>query len=240
MGSTGENKKKNVTYRYRFVFPGGVEKEFPVVIDGNSLDLVQEQKEKLPSWTELSVARCPNCTLDEKVHSHCPVAVSIADLIETFKYSTSYEKVDVFIEDGTRQYFRHTTHEDAISSLMGLCMSTCGCPVMSKLKPIARHHLPFATMEETKYRVVSMYLMAQYFRMKKGLEPDWALKDLATLYNDIRVVNKSFSERLLNASQRDAGVNALVRLDCFAIQVSFLLDQNSLGGLESLFEAYLK
>lgn len=233
-------EKKIVTYRYKFVFPGGVEKEFPVNIDENSLDLPQEKKEKLPAWTALGVSRCRNCSLDEKKYSHCPVAVSIADLIETFKYSISYEKVDVFIDDGVRQYFKHTTHEDAISSLMGLSMATCGCPVMSRLRPVARFHLPFATGEETKFRVLGAYLSGQYFRMKAGLEPDWTLKGLASLYNDIRVVNKAFSERLMNASKSDASINALVRLDCFAMQVSFLLDQNSLGVLEPLFEPYLK
>ena len=61
---------------------------------------------------------------------------------------------------------------------------------------MVRFHLPFATREETMYRVVAMYLMAQYFRQRNGLEPDWEMADLVHMYEDVTVVNKSFVDRL--------------------------------------------
>ena len=37
-------------------------------------------------------------------------------------------------------------------------MALSGCPVLEQLKPMARFHLPFASVEETIYRAASMYL----------------------------------------------------------------------------------
>jgi len=50
-------------------------------------------------------------------------------------------------------------------------------PIFEKLKPMVRFHLPFASIEETKYRAISMYLLAQYFLYQQGSQPDWDLKN---------------------------------------------------------------
>ncbi len=119
-------------------------------------------------------------------------------------------------------------------------MVTSGCPVMDKLKPMVRYHLPFATEDETRYRVISMYLIAQYFIHRKGEEPDWDLKNLVKIYDEVRVVNKSFSKRLSNIKIEDASINALIILDCFADFVKFSISKDMLDDMKTMFRAYLE
>lgn len=118
-------------------------------------------------------------------------------------------------------------------------MVTSGCPVMDKLRPMVRTHLPFATGEETMYRVLSMYLLAQYFLYKEGQRPDWDLKNLAEIYEAIHTVNKSFCQRLSGIHIKDASLNAVAQLDNFADITSFSLEINRLDQIKRLFHAYL-
>jgi hypothetical protein len=118
-------------------------------------------------------------------------------------------------------------------------MVTSGCPVMDKLRPMVRTHLPFATREETMYRVLSMYLLAQYFLYKDGQKPDWDLENLGGIYEEIHTVNKSFCQRLLDIHIKDASLNAVVLLDSFAMFTSYSLEVNRLDEIKRLFHAYL-
>lgn len=111
---------------------------------------------------------------------------------------------------------------------------------MDKLRPMVRTHLPFATVEETMYRVLSMYLLAQYFVAKRKKEPDWELKKLVNIYSDIAIVNKHFRERLSAIKLNDATVNALVNLNCFADFTAFAIEENHLDEIELLFQAYFE
>lgn len=115
-----------------------------------------------PEWTELKNFKCPNCLLVENEYKYCPIAVNIIDLIDFFKTS-SYPEVNVIVDTEIRRYSKHPSLQKGISSLMGIYMVTSGCLIMEKLKPMVRYHLPFATLEETSYRMVSMDLLAQYF-----------------------------------------------------------------------------
>jgi hypothetical protein len=100
--------------------------------------------------------------------------------------------------------------------------------------------LPFATLEETIYRVASMYLLAQYFRWKNGREPDWRFADLIRIYAEVTEVNRHFRDRLSGAMVNDATVNALVNLNCFADFAILSLEEDHLTRLELLFQAYLR
>lgn len=108
---------------------------------------------------------------------------------------------------------------------------------MEPLRPLVRFHLPFASMEETEFRIVSMYLVAQYFRAKGGKTPDWSLEGLQEIYNRVGVVNRCFAERLRSATTKDASVNAIVILDCFAKGVPFAV-RTTLRDYEKYFDSY--
>ena len=105
---------------------------------------------------------------------------------------------------------------------------------------MVRYHLPFVTLRETRYRVISMYLMAQYFLYRRGKEPDWELKNLVTVYDEIQIVNKSFFQRLAHIKVMDATLNALIKLDMFAKHISMLVNKDSLDEMECLFKGYFE
>jgi hypothetical protein len=233
-------KNKEIAFRFSFSLEGGAEKEITVRLDAETLNLVSREKGPFPEWAELEFFKCPNCPVDRDQVRHCPAASCLAGPIGYFKDHHSYEKADVLIEAAERTYTKRTTLHDGLSSLIGIYMVTSGCPVLDKLKPMVRFHLPFATDEETKFRVRSMYLLAQHFIHRRGGEYDWEMKRLKEMYEDIRVVNKSFRERLSKISPEDANVSALVKLDCFAWSVVTALSGDKTDDIERLFAAYLR
>jgi hypothetical protein len=230
--------REKLCFKYRFVLPDGSEKEFPVELDPGTLGLMNIPEGPYPGWTALGHNQCPNCPLDADKHEHCPAAVSLVDAVDFFRDSISHEQADVFVESPAREYHSRISMQEGLSSLVGLSMAASGCPHLGRLKPMARFHLPFAGEEETIYRVVSMYLAAQYFRHRRGGEPDWEMKDLVKMYDEIRVVNRHFVRRLSGLDIKDASLNAIIKLDCFAISVGFSINQNMIDDMEYLFAAY--
>ncbi len=230
------------TIRFQYSFrleDDQVEKTFVAELNARDLSLVHTARPNYPAWTELACAQCPHCPLHVSTHPHCPIAVHLVDLVEFFRGSLSYEEVDVQVKTSERQYTKRTTVQRALSSLLGVYMVTSGCPVMDKLRPMVRFHLPLATPEETSYRVISMYLIAQYLRYRRGKRPDWTLDRLISLYEDVHVVNTNFLERLRHIEQKDASANALIILDSFANHLMFSIDQDHLEEIEILFKGYL-
>jgi len=71
-----------------------------------------------------------------------------------------------------------------------------------------------------------MYLVAQYFREREGLEPNWNLDGLVKIYKEIGIVNKCMWKRLSNASSFDANVNALIVLSAFGDALRFSLKKD--------------
>jgi hypothetical protein len=64
---------------------------------------------------------------------------------------------------------------------------------------------------------------------------------LGKIYEAINKVNESFCKRLKQIDNiEDAALNAVVKLDCYAISVGFVLSEEMLGDFEPLFKAYLK
>lgn len=225
---------------YRFRFPDGETKEFLVQLDRNNCSSLVSKRESYPVWTQLRFKQCSCCPLSAEKHTHCPVAVNIIDIVEFFDRFQSVEKAVVEVETHNCVTKREEASLfPAISSLIGVYMATSGCPVLDKLRPMARFHLPFADTEATVYRALSMYALAQYFRRKKGLEGDWNFEGLQDIYRDINRLNIDFAERLNNDSISESTTNALTSLDCFAQEVDISISEEMLKEIEVLFEGYL-
>ncbi|TAN41718.1 MAG: hypothetical protein EPN22_14680 [Nitrospirae bacterium] len=231
---------KPVIYKYRFRFASGEEKLFVVALDTGNSGLLAAKEDGCPEWAALGFNKCPCCPLDEKTDDFCPAALSLAELVNAFKSSLSFEDVEVSIETDERTYLKRTTLQKGLSPLIGIYMAASGCPVMEKLRPMARYHLPFATEDETKYRVFSMYLLAQFLRSRRGKAPDWEMKGLVKIYEDVRVVNSYIAKRLTSIKIEDANINALIILDCFADSVKFSINRDALEDIEELFGLYLR
>ena len=220
-------------FNYKFQFDDGTEKEFSVLLDARSLQLLTATNPHKPEWTTLQYQQCENCPLGPE-HPHCPVALNLSHLVEEFKFSTSYDKTWVVVEAPERTYAQETSVQTGLASLMGIFMVTSGCPILDVLRPMVRFHLPFATAVESVYRIVSMYLLSQLFRLKKGATPDWNLDQLGDIYREIGKVNKGLWNRLSKASNFDANVNAVIVLNTFGDAVRFSLKKD-LEDLAALF-----
>jgi len=167
------------------------------------------------------------------------VAVDLSELVESFKDSISYESTNVRVQTNERIFEKMTTVQKGLSSIVGIYMVTSDCPVMDKLRPMVRFHLPFGSMEETVYRAVSMYLTAQYLLMRQGKTPDWDLTKLVEIYRAVNHVNRGISNRLASASEEDANMNAVVILSAYAEMVPFSIEHR-LAELEYIFSEYTK
>ena len=191
-----------------------------------------------PEWTALEVERCSVCPASMDGHAHCPAAQSLVECHQQFGDLISYEEVDVSVETAERTVTKTTSMQRALSSLIGLYMATCGCPILSKFKPMARFHLPFSSREETLFRTAGTYLIGQYLKVQEGGEPDFALAGLKRHYHDIQDVNVHLTRRIGEHSGGDANLNAITILDIFAKHMPWSIEDN-LDELAHLFEPLL-
>lgn len=226
-------------YDFSFLFNDGFEKKIKIRIDEKTLNLIRPEMKIPPKWTKLSNFKCTHCPIDESNFKYCPVAINLNDTITDFKEFHSYDEVEVTIKTNERTYYKKTSLQNGLGSLIGIVMVANDCPVMGKLKPMMRYHLPFANLEETDYRVLSMYLLAQYVIAKNGGEPDWEMNNLKELYEDIKLLNQNVCLQLSELGTKDAIVNAVVTLNSFAEHVTFLLSKNMLQRLEILFKYWM-
>jgi hypothetical protein len=238
----GDVKKKaphdELIFNYRFIFSNGKKKTFNIRLNKNSLDIIRPKSVIPPEWTKLRNFKCSHCPLSENKYEYCPLAVNLSDVIGSFSNLASFEKAEMIVDTGIRQFRKSTSVQAGVSSLLGVLMVASSCPVMGKLKPMMRFHLPFASMEETEYRVLSMYLLAQFFLWKKGKEPDWEMKNLVDIYSDIKILNRNVCKKISKIETKDANRNAVVILNNFAEHVTFILNKKILHNVELLFKDY--
>jgi hypothetical protein len=187
----------------------------------------------------LNHKKCGNCSLDESKHTYCPIALNFANIAEPFKDMLSHEMVTVTVRTDERTFSKQLMIQHGLSPLVGIIMTTSGCPVMEYLKPMVRFHLPFASLDETVFRMVCMYLMVQYYRNQDGKPAEWNIDGLMQAYAQVSIVNRDFAVRLRDAAKKDANINALVNLDCFAAMMPFAAEE-TLKNLKPYFGAYLK
>ena len=224
---------------YSYQFKTGQPVSFSLRIDRDSLGLILDKNPNAPAWALLNHKRCENCTLDAIEHVYCPIAKNFADIAEPFKDMLSHEMVTVTVKTDERTFTKEAMIQHGLSPLVGIIMTTAGCPVMEHLKPMVRFHLPFASLEETVFRMVCMYLMVQYYRHQDGTPSEWTLDGLMEAYAKVSIVNRDFANRLRDAAKKDANINALVNLDCFAAMMPFAAEE-TLKNLKPYFRAYLK
>jgi hypothetical protein len=225
-----------ITYSYTFDDQRQI--DFPLVLKKETLDLLNTPAGEPPFWADLEPNRCSVCTIDPTSVKRCPIAVNLAPIVEAFKDFYAYETVQVVVSTKERTYSKSATIQEGLSALLGIIMVTSGCPVMERLKPMVRFHLPFASLEESTYRMLSMYLLAQIYRYRKGMSPDLDMNGLDAIYQDVGEVNESFAKRLVAAAKKDANVNAMVNLDCLAKMVPFTVE-DLLEEMEGYFSGLL-
>src|SRR3989304_5209498 len=185
--------------------------EYTFTVDIDREDSIEASCRKThPFWTYLNYNQCSNCPLQTSIHKHCPAALDLEEIAEKFGNIISTERADVWVQTKNRTFFKNCDVQEALKSIFGLIMASGSCPILSRLKPLAQFHLPFADLEETVHRLVGTYLIKQHLIFREGKnDPDWDLKGVEKLYSELEIVNVHFMNRLRDASKKDASSNAL-------------------------------
>ena len=228
-------KRSPFKFHYQFQFEDGRVTEYPIALDPETLSLIPNENRKQPTeWTHLGFKQCRCCPLEADRYPHCLIAVNIMELVETFKSVFSYHDCTVICKAAERHYVKKTSVMEGLSAIFGVIMATSDCPIMEFLKPMARFHLPFATIEETTVRTASMFLLAQYFKQKDepGITCDF--KPLEEHYTKVQQVNEGLLERINSVSSEDADKNAIITLHSLSQFLSMEIDY-SLSSLEYIF-----
>ncbi len=230
----------NIHIKYIFSRDDGARDIFNLCLDGNSITLNNNDNtpDNPPDWARLDFHRCPNCTLAPDRHTYCPSALCMVPIVKRFEGLVSHDELKVEIITAERKISQHTTAQRAIGSMMGLVFAAGGCPHTAFFRPMARFHLPLASEDETIFRAVSMYLLAQYFKRKQGDETDFDLNGLALIYKNIQVVNNTIAERLRAATETDSSINGVIFLDMYAKAMPYVI-RDALKEIRYLFEPYL-
>jgi hypothetical protein len=220
---------------YHFQFPDGRTESLQV-----SPAVPGQAQADLPPWTGLGFHQCSNCPLSAADTAHCPMAVRIVPLVVLFEKVRSYDDVTAQVESEERTVTKRTSVQRVLRSLMGLLVASSDCPRIEFLKPMARYHLPFSSTEETIYRVVSTYLLAQYFLRQQGKAADAGLEGLKAHYRELQQVNLGMAARLgaIRVQGGDSSINALVLLDLFAQSLPDSIDAE-LEELQPAFQELL-
>ncbi len=234
-----ESNKDTFHVRYRFILSQEMQEIFDLEFNSQSIELLANHSKDLPSWTNLDFHQCSNCPLDIGSTPHCPLSANLVDLVARFDKVLSYDKLYIDVITKERRIYQETTAQKGISAMMGLIIATSGCPHTVFFKPMARFHLPLASEKETLYRAISMYLLAQYFQKKEGINTDSEFDGLKKIYDNIQIVNSETAERLKAASKTDSSVNAIIRLDLYAKIIPYFIEE-SLEEIKYLFKPYFE
>ncbi|MDZ7765700.1 MAG: hypothetical protein U5K00_15000 [Melioribacteraceae bacterium] len=226
-------------YSYKLEFEDGKTETFNIFLEPSTLQIVRQSKEQPADWTKLENFECDHCPINKDEFEYCPVAVNLEELIKFFSERASYEKVKVTVETEERSYYKETDLQSAVGSLMGILMPASGCPILAKLRPMLRFHLPFSDLDETEFRVFAMFSLAQFLRHKKGKEPDWEMKSLAELYDNIQKINTNVAKQISELEKRDASINSVIVLNNLAAFVSMNLDEEDFSNLSKIFSTWI-
>jgi len=207
---------------YRFSLDDGRDLTFVVDLE-RSFDASRTPL-SAPAWTKLGHRRCPNCTLDPEVFTHCPAALDLDRVVSSFQKIPANLKANIQVNAPDREYAKRAAVEEGVRSLVGLIMATSACPVFQELKPNARTHLPFASREEQVLRLASLYLMKQYLNWREGGQPDWDLRGVVKEHQELQQVNQAFWQRLMSAYEGDANSKALLSFFSISADVAKSLD----------------
>jgi hypothetical protein len=222
-------------FKYHIELEDGQTTRFEIFLDQVTLTMAPSSPEPYPPWTQLSYKQCACCPLSHTSHLYCPIAVNITDLVDRFKDILSHKNCMVTCETIDRTYTKRTSAMEGLTSVFGIVMATSNCPVMNFLKPMARFHLPFSSVEETTARSTSLFLLGQYFEYKKGRVDGFDFDKLEKSYACVQLINEGLLERIRSLGNRDADKNAIITLHSISQFLSTEMDF-SLTTIAHLFE----
>ncbi len=224
--------------QYRFRLKGNIQEIFDYSLNPETTELIDNIPDNLPKWALLDNHKCPICPLKSCQHEYCPLAANLVSVIKRFDHILSFDEIHLDVITKDRSVFQQTSAQKGISSMIGLITAACGCPHTSFFKPMANFHLPLSNETETFYRATSMYMLAQFFCYDDNRDIDLKFKGLKIIYENMRTINAHLVQRLRSQTTADSSINAIVRLDMFALSIPFVIEE-SLEDIKNLFNPYL-
>lgn len=216
---------------YLFEFDDEAPLHYQIDIDRKEPLIAAEPTE----WTALEFNQCGNCPLSKEESSCCPAARDLQSIVVDFCGRPSMQKARVRVTTPEREYEKVTGLEEGVRSLMGVIMASSSCPILRQLKPLAHHHLPFASAEEFMLRSVSTYLLEQLFEHRDGRDADWSLSGLIARHEQLQLVNQALWHRVYGACSGESNHKALLSFFALTSKVSGSLDQQ----IEQLRKAFV-
>jgi len=216
-------------YTYTFIFTDKGQFSFSVT-DEPIMQGCQTSPDYHPDWTLLACHQCAPCTLQASAKATCPIACRIAGLVTAFKDITSSTPCTVSCHSDQRTVSKETVVQEGLASILGLLMATSGCPVMDFFRPLARFHLPFASVEESIFRIAATYMLQQFYRQESASKNNCSLDEIKDHYARVKQVNTGILKRIRGITAQDADKNGLVTL----ASLGQILEFESAGKFESL------
>ena len=188
----------------------------------------------LASWTELHFHQCEGCKWQKD--DRCPVASRLQEPVTLLDKLYSYEEVDVTVITPERTYSKTCSIQESLSGLFGLIMARSGCPAFEPFRGLAKFHLPFASYEETLFRIVSSYLFRQHLLQTPPQSKEETIAAIQGIYEDVHKVNTGIFNRLREgaAPTCDSPFNALTILDSMGRMVVMSVED----GIEELSQYF--
>lgn len=211
-----------MTIGYRITFDDEHAFSYKIELDREPLSV--GELIPLKPWTELESNRCSNCPLDPQVHKTCPAAADLQPVVEDFKGLPAFKKAWVHVRTKEREYSKLANLEEAVRSLLGVIMATSACPILSRLKPMAHSHLPFANNSEFTLRTISNYVMREYFRMQEGKTPDWGLGAMTADFKNLQLVNQALWHRIHDECAGDSNLKAFLSFFSMSSSMTYSIE----------------
>ena len=201
------------TIEYIFELEGGISWKYELKFDERN-HLLPRPLGKAKAWTALEYHQCPHCPLKKDESPQCPIARNLDYVVEDSKETLSITRAKVRVETPERTFIKECSTQDGLRSLFGLIMACSGCPHLDWLRPLGRFHLPFADIDETLFRALSLQLLDQFFEDESATLATCAIR-LSERYAQVEKVNHAFIGRIRNYCKADADKNAMAALDVF-------------------------
>lgn len=226
------------TVTYSFELPGQIKHDFECSLNTETFELTTNGEYSAPEWARTDHRRCRHCLTAGA--EYCPVALNVHNIVMPMRDVISYETVKCHVVTQERTCVLTTSAQEAIRSLMLFVIAASACPHTDFLKPLARFHLPFSSLEETVSRIVSAYLLCQYFRAEQGLPFDHALTGLRDNCENFEIIAVEMAERIRSQQMiGDAVINAIVIVHDFSLFVPLYINDH-LSILKSAFVPTLR
>jgi hypothetical protein len=209
---------------YTFETDGKQPWNYILEFDDNN-NLVAHTNTDIKEWTKLEYHQCAHCPLNISEHQQCPVARNLNDVVEDFKNVLSFTKYKVTVQTAERTYSKECSTQDGLKSIFGLIMACSGCPYLDWLNPLARFHLPFANLEETLFRTLSLQLLNDFLD-NQLTDANIIAQKISARYKNVETINRAFAKRIQYYCQKDADKNAISSLDVYVQMFDIFQEAN--------------